>query len=138
MRSKLSTIWIFLVLNYLYCDIVTLMDPELLPQFLAGRVEGTAMSMGFLLGAAILIEIPIAMVLASRVVEKQEVNRWANIVAGAIMTVVQAATLFMGTPAPYYVFFSAIEITTTAFIVWYAWRWRTEAARPVEAAESSL
>ena len=53
----------------------------------------------------------------------------SNIVAGAIMTVVQAATLFLGTPALYYGFFSAIEIATTAFIVWYAWRWRTDDTR---------
>ena len=51
-------------------------------------------------------------------------NRWVNILVGALMTVVQAATLFVGTPTLYYVFFSAIEIATTGFIVWSAWAWR--------------
>jgi len=27
-------------------------------------------------------------------------------------------------PASYYVFFTVIEITYTALIVWYAWNWR--------------
>jgi len=27
-------------------------------------------------------------------------------------------------PASYYVFFTVIEITCTALIVWYAWNWR--------------
>ena len=60
MKSKLSTLWIFVALNYLYCDIVSLMDPELLRQYLKGNVNGLAFTPGFLLGAAILISIPIA------------------------------------------------------------------------------
>ena len=43
-----------------------------------------------------------------------------NIAAGVVMTTIRLATLFFGVPAPYYAFFSAIEIATTAFILWYA------------------
>jgi hypothetical protein len=32
MKSKISTLWIFVSLNYFYCDVSSLMDPELLPQ----------------------------------------------------------------------------------------------------------
>jgi len=121
-KVLLSTIWIFVAFNYLYCDVVSLMDSELLKQYLTGRVNGMEFSQGFLLGAAILVEIPIAMVLLSRVL-KYRFNRWANIIAGVIMTLVQAASLFAGTPAMYYVFFSVIEITSTILIVWFAWNW---------------
>ena len=51
-------------------------------------------------------------------------SRWANITAGTIMVLVQVGSLFIGTPTGYYLFFSAIEIAATAFIVWYAWTWR--------------
>ena len=125
---KLSTLWLFAVLNYLYCDVVSLMDSGLLKQYLAGTVNGMEMSRAFLLGASVLMEIPIAMVLLSRVLGYRP-NRWANIVAGAIMTAVQSATLAIGSPAPYYLFSSAVEIAATAFIVWSAWKWRP----PVEA-----
>ncbi len=37
-------------------------------------------------------------------------NRWANLVAAVVMTLVQTATLFLGTPTPYYAFFSVLEI----------------------------
>jgi hypothetical protein len=104
MKSKLSTLWIFAALNYLYCDVVGLMDRELLRQFLTGNVDGIPVTQGFLLGASILVEIPIAMVLFSRVLPYRA-NRWANIAAGALMTAVQSASLFVGTPAPYYLFF---------------------------------
>jgi hypothetical protein len=123
MKSKLSTLWIFVALNYLYCDIVSLMDPELLPLYLRGNVNGLELTPGFLLGAGILVEIFIAMILLSRVLPYRT-NRWANIVAGTIMTAVQLATLFVGVPAPYYLFFSVIEIATTVLIVWFAWNWR--------------
>ena len=128
MKSILSTLWIFVTLNYLYCDVVSLMDPDLLPQYLRGNVNGLELTPGFLLGAAILVEIFIAMVLLSRVLPYRA-NRWANIAAGTIMTAVQSATLFVGVPAPYYLFFSVIEIATTVVIVWFAWTWRAPAVQ---------
>jgi hypothetical protein len=122
-KVLLSTIWIFATFNYLYCDVVSLMDSELLKQYLTGKVNGMIFTQGFLLGAAILVEIPIAMVLLSRVL-KYTFNRWANIIAGIIMTLVQTASLFAGTPAMYYVFCSIFEIASTVLIVWFAWNWR--------------
>jgi hypothetical protein len=123
MKSRLSTLWIFASLSYLYCDVISLMDPELLPQYLAGNVNGLVFTPGFLLGAAILIEIPITMVLLSRVLNYRA-NRWTNIAAGTVMTAVQTLSLFMGWPAPYYLFLSILEIAATALIVGYAWKWR--------------
>jgi len=132
MKSKLSILWIFATLNYVYCDVVTLMDPNLLKGFLTGNVGGMNITQAFLLGAGVLVEIPIAMVLLSRILDQRS-NRWANIVAGGVMTVVQLATLFAKTPALYYVFFSVIEVASTSAIVWIAWRWRG-ATRAVTAA----
>ncbi len=120
--ALLSTLWIFAMLNYLYCDVVGLMDPGLLSQYVTGTVNGMTITPTFLLAASILMEIPIAMVLLTRVLG-HNANRWANLGAGAIMTVVQAGTLFMGSATTYYLFFSTIEIACTAAIVWLAWTW---------------
>jgi len=121
-KSRLSTLWIFASLNYLYCDVASLMDPQLLPQYLRGNVNGLDFTPGFLLAAGVLVEIFIAMVLLSRLLPYRA-NRWANIVAGTVMTAVQLATVLFAAPAPYYAFFSAIEVATTVTIVWYAWTW---------------
>lgn len=121
-KNILSTLWIFLTLNYLYCDLLSMMDPGLLNQYLSGSIEGIEVTQGFLFGSSVLMEIPIAMVLLSRVLNRRA-NRWANIAAGAVMTIVQIASLFVGTPSGYYLFFSAIEVSCAAFIVWYAWNW---------------
>jgi hypothetical protein len=122
-RALLSTIWIFAVLNYLYCDVLGLMDPNQLKQYLTGTVGNVTFTQGFLLGAGVLMEISMAMVLLSRVLG-YKANRWANIIAGVITTVVQLVSLTFGTSTMYYWFFSIIEIAATALIVYLAWTWR--------------
>jgi len=123
--ARLSLLWVFAILNYLYCDLLGLMDPDLFKQYLTGNVGGIQITQGFLLSAALLMEIPIAMVLLSSVLPHRA-SRWANIIAGTVMTLVQIGSLFMGSgPTAYYAFFSTVEIACTAFIVWYAWRWHT-------------
>ncbi|MEA4907533.1 MAG: DUF6326 family protein [Anaerolineaceae bacterium] len=137
MKTKLSTLWIFVLFNYLYCDVVSLMDPELLKLYLAGRVGEMNITPGFLLGASILMEIPIAMLLLSRVLG-HGANRWANVAAGAGMTLVQTASLFVGSsPSMYYLFFSLIEIGCTVYIAWTAWKWSIPQARPAAQAETA-
>ena len=121
-RDFLSILWVFVTLNYLYCDLIGLMDSTLLKQYLTGTVEGLIINESFLLYAGILMEIPIAMVLLSKILTKN-INCWANIFAGAIKTIVMIATLFLGPVTMYYLFFAAIEITTTIFIVVYALKW---------------
>lgn len=121
----LSTLWIFVTLNYLYCDVLGHMDPEVLNQLISGDLGFVKITPTFLLMGSVLMEIPIAMVLLSRVL-KHKVNRIFNIIAGSIMTLVQTSSLFAGDLSPSYAFFSAIEISTTAFIVLYAWTWRKQ------------
>ena len=121
-----SLLWIFVTLNYLYCDVLTLMDSNLLKQILSGKVGSITMNEGFLLGAGILMEIPMAMILVSRLV-REGLCKWLNVAAALIMTLVQIATL-IGPSTMYYKFFSAIEITTTLSILVIALRWKTDSA----------
>jgi uncharacterized protein DUF6326 len=131
MQSKLSILWIFATLNCIYCDVIGFMEADKLKGFLAGNLNGIQFSQAFLLGAGVLMEIPMLMVLLSRFLPYRA-NRWANILAGITMTAVQLGSLFISAPAPHYVFFSVIEIAATAAIVWYAWKWATdERALPV-------
>ncbi|AEA46666.1 DUF6326 family protein [Archaeoglobus veneficus] len=118
----LSTLWIFAMFNYVYADILTLFEPGMLEEIMTGSVGGIQFTQGFLLGAAILMETAIAMVLLSRVL-KYRANRWANISAGTIHTAAVSLSMFLGTPALHYMFFGTIEIACTLFIIWYAWTW---------------
>lgn len=137
-RSRLSALWLFATLNYLYCDVLTLMDPEQLRGFLAGNVGGMDIGPEFLVAAGVLVEIPIAMVLLSRVLAPRS-SRVASIVAGIVMTAVQTLSLFVKAPAPYYLFFSIIEIAATSAIVFVAWRWGVpRLARPNEVSPGTV
>ena len=123
--AHLSALWVFVMLNYLYCDLMGLMDPESLKQFLTGDVNGIHITQGFLLGSAVLMELPIAMVAAS-VFLPHRLNRWANMAAGTLMTLVQLGSLFLGSLTAFYAFFSVVEVACTLFIVWYAWHWHRQ------------
>jgi len=122
-KAILSTLWIFVTVNYIFCDVVTLMNPQDLKNILSGTVGTIQMNETFLLGAAIMMEIPFVMILLSRLLI-YKINRWTNIIAALIMTIIQISSFFVGTETTlHYSFFSIIKILCTLCIVWYAWTW---------------
>jgi hypothetical protein len=130
MKVKLSTLWIFAVLNYLYADVITLMDPEGLKIIMTGYAGSIQITEGFLLGSAILMETAIVMILLSRVLY-HTANRLANIIVGIIHTAAVFLSMFVGTPPPlYYIFFGTIEIMCTLLIVWYGLKWTNPENNP--------
>lgn len=122
-RMVLSTLWIFVLFNYVYAD-VAMMNFSPATYAKAAAVMGP----GLILAVAALMEIPIAMILLSRVLGYRA-NRWANLLAGVEGTAWVALTLSGGTPPAFYIFIAAIEMACTAFIAWYAWTWREPADR---------
>jgi len=126
-RVVLQSVWIFAVLNYLYCDVLGLMHAPDLQGLLDGNAGGLEITTGFLLGAGVLMEIPIAMVLVSRFAPHR-LARISGVAAGTIMTLVQLASLGIGSETtPHYYFFSVIEVAATGFVVWTSWKWRADA-----------
>jgi hypothetical protein len=125
-KEKLSLLWIFATFNYAYADLVSLFDPRLMSEVAGGSTGALAMTPELLFVGAIIMEIAIIMIVLSRILNYRA-NRYANIIAGSIKTVIIAASMFVGTPVMYYTFFAIIEIICTSLIVWYAWKWpRTE------------
>jgi len=133
-RVRLSVLWLFATLNYIYADVFFCVD-------VLGSGKGGPGVLHFSQGAwlviAILMEIPIAMILLSLIL-KPTANRWANIVAGLIETAAVLLTSFilpilhlMGASS-YYVFFGAVEVACTSLVVWYAWRWPGQTASRIE------
>lgn len=124
-RERLSVLWIFALLNYLYADVIALWA-------LLGTPPADTPHLGqwVLAGSAVLMEIPIAMILAARLLPLRA-NRLANIIAGSIVTLVNGFLTFippligMGRPPalPEYLFFATIETVCTVAIVWQAWNW---------------
>jgi hypothetical protein len=128
-RNVYSTMWAFASLNYLYADLVGLMDKNKLVQYQTGVVEGVGITPGFLTMAAGFMQIPLVNVFLPQVIKNEKTLRWVQIASGTIMTLVQAGTLFVGKPTPYYVLFSALEIAATTYITIDAIRWKPNSGK---------
>ena len=129
-RSVLSMLWVFVVFNYLYADIVILIFRPGAYQSMAGR-----MSASVAVGATLLMELLLAMAFLSRIL-KYPVNRWLNIIAGIVGTAFVAVTLSPRAPMVYWIL-SSIEIACTLFIVWYAWTWKRESSPAADTRSAS-
>ncbi|MCB0080754.1 MAG: hypothetical protein KDE47_07490 [Caldilineaceae bacterium] len=119
-RALLSTLWIFVLLNIVFRDIHELFRPGLLAEMMASNVNGVQITDEVMLLGGVMLEIPIAMVLLSRLLAHR-VNRWTNVIVG----VVTVPILFTDGPKDLDdMWFLAIEVVALALIIWYAWRWR--------------
>ena len=123
-RLKYSSLWAFTSLNYLYADLVGLMDLNLLSQYQIGIVNGVKITPGFLTAAAAYMQLPLSNIFLPHVIKNHKTLRWVQIVSGSIATIVQGATLFVGKPSPYYILFSVIEIGVTSYITFDAIKWK--------------
>ena len=133
-KERLSLFWIFALLNYLYADVLFLFA------VVGSLSKAPQLPPWALLGSAVLMEIPIAMIVACRLLPFRA-NRLANIITGGILTLVNAFLTFVlpltngdyrDPTFPAYVFFATIETVCTSVIIWQAWTWSG-----VEAAVSS-
>jgi|ERR1700722_9823677 len=137
-KERLSLFWLFALLNYLYADVLALFS------FLGSPNTAPHLPPWALLSSAVLMEIPIAMIVASRLLPFRA-NRLTNIIAGLILTLVNGFLTFVlpltngdfRDPAfPAYVFFATIETVCTSVIIWRAWTWSADAAGAAIMAEA--
>ena len=130
-KILLIILWVFFTVNFMYADTLSSLEPGVLAMHMTGfTADGTVkITDGFLLGTAIMFEIPFLMIVLSWVL-KYRANRWANIIAGTLFVVTQITSLFLGAPSPAYIFYSTIEIAGLLLIVWNAWMWRNPESQP--------
>jgi len=115
-RVKLSLLWIFVILNMAFADILSLMDPT---SAIRDIMAGAPMPGGGLLAGAIVMETALVMVILSWIL-KYKVNRWVTILIGAL----NILFVVRGGHGPYYVFFAAVEVACMLLIIWFSWKWR--------------
>ena len=125
-EQLLSVLWIFLTVNYIYCDVFTMHLAPYLKAFLSGDVGGMKITEEFLLMFAFIMQVPLIMIVLSRYLTFK-LNKYLNIITGIFTTSVQAFTLTMGGSTLHYKFFSTIEIFTGLLIVYLAFTWKSSA-----------
>lgn len=125
-RFKLCALWSSVMFCYIYGDYFELYQPGKLQGMIAGRTALGAISQEILLGMATIMVIPSLMAFLSLVLPSA-VNRWLNIILGAVYTVIMI--LAIQGSWHFYIFFGLIEIILTALIVWFAWTWPKQPMR---------
>ncbi|SEL50698.1 hypothetical protein SAMN04487910_2665 [Aquimarina amphilecti] len=118
-QTLLSTLWIFVLLNIIFRDLHQFVKSEFIEEIMTGTVNGIEITDELMLLGGFLAEIPILMVLLSRILS-ENVNKWANIIAGIITLVVFAT----GIPSLDIddAFHMAIETTAILWIFRIAWK----------------
>ena len=115
-KALLSTLWIFVLLNVIFRDLHEF--------FRAGMIEEiitlTPVSEQVMLIGGIMMEIPILMVLLSRILNYR-INRWANIIIGAVTI---ALIIGLGQKDLDDIFFATIEVIALSAVIWLAVKWR--------------
>lgn len=119
-KAKLSTLWIFFLLNMIFRDIHEFVEPGFIEEIMTGTFNGNPITEEMLLLGGVMIEVPIVMVLLSRLLPYRA-NRWANIIAAVIyisLLIIFGATDLDDT------FHLIVEIAALSFVIWSAVRWR--------------
>ncbi len=128
-KMKLSSLWVALMLIYIYADILSNFKPGAIEKMMNGFMGPFPVTQGSLLSASILMMIPAIMVFLSLAL-KSNVNRWVNIILGVLYTFVNISNLFGEASWIFYMSFGVVEIALTLLIVWNAWKWSVS---PVDA-----
>jgi hypothetical protein len=114
-KVKLSTLWIVVVLNLLFADILSIIV-ELVNKNTLDIIGEVTITMAI---AAVLINISILMIYFSKSLN-YKANRILNILASLI------TILFViggGSLAPHYIICASIEVIILITIIWTAWQW---------------
>ncbi|MEQ9586771.1 MAG: DUF6326 family protein [Parvibaculaceae bacterium] len=124
-KTKLSALWLFMLLNIIFRDIHQLAMKSYLEMLLSGASKsGTPITDDLMLIVGFVIEIPIAMVLFSLLLTRR-ILRPVTFVA----VIITAVGLVSSAPSDKDdIFFLVIELAVIAGIVWTVWTWRGPAA----------
>jgi hypothetical protein len=115
-KVKLFVLWVFVLINMAYADILSLMDST---SPIRSVMAGNPLPDGGLLMGAILMETAIAMVILTWVLP-HKANRLINIIF-AVLNIIAVVT---GGHGAYYLFFASLEVAAMLLIIWYSWMWK--------------
>ena len=116
-KEKISTLWIVVMFNMVFADILGFIAPGSIQGMLDGSIPGFELTQWHLLIFALLLEIPIIMIFLSRVLSNIA-NKWTNIFA-AIITIV--FIVGGGSTDLHYIFFAGVETICMLYIIRLAW-----------------
>jgi hypothetical protein len=122
-KIKISVLWLFVAIAILAHQILVLMEPGIIAQLMAGEAEGQKIGPELILFFAILMLVPLVMAFLSLTL-KDLMNRWVNIILGAIFAVIWFVGVVDAAQTAYWggALMTLSAVVASALIVWYAWK----------------
>ncbi|MEM1073291.1 MAG: DUF6326 family protein [Pseudomonadota bacterium] len=118
-NTKLSSLWLFILLNIIFRDLHQLVMPGFLETIMTGQFNGMEITAELMLLGGVVVSVPISMVPLSLLLERR-FARPVTFVAALITTVT------MVPPAPIDLddaYHFVLQLIAMATIVVIAWRW---------------
>jgi hypothetical protein len=122
-KIKISVLWLFSGVAFLGYVVMKLMEPGVMAGAMAGKVEGMKIGPGLILLFSIYWLVPLIMAFLTLTL-KDSVNRWANMILGAVFAASWCVDLVEAVIALDAWATLALLSTVVALIliVWYAWK----------------
>ena len=114
-KVKLSTLWIAIMFNLLFADILSIMV-ELVNKNTLDIIGEIKSTMAI---AAVVTNIHILMIYFARQLN-HKANRILNIIAGLVTIIF---VIGGGSLTPHYIICASIEVVLLVIIIWTAWKW---------------
>jgi hypothetical protein len=121
-KLKVSVLWLFAALAFLSYAILQFIEPGAIANVTAGKLESLQIGPALLLFFAIIMLVPLVMAFLTLTL-KGSVNRWANVVLGAIFAILWLVDLVQAVQklSAYATLVTLAAVVALALIVWYAW-----------------
>lgn len=118
-QALLSTLWVFILLNMIFRDLHQFGKSGFIEEMMKGVVNGVIITEELMLLGGFLAEIPILMVLLSRILP-DKANKWANVIASVITMLVLVSALPSADMDD--IFFLIFEVVAFISIMIIAWK----------------
>jgi hypothetical protein len=126
LKVRISVLWIFMAVAMSAHSVLHFMEPGAIEE-----IQEMAMGPEMFLLMALFWWVPLVMAFLS-VTLKDSVNRKANMIMGAVFTVLNIfhsmEHLTTAPPTAHLLLIIGSTVAVTALIVWYAWKWPKEQA----------
>ena len=123
-KIRLAVLWLFWSSAAGAMLFLMLLETGVIDQIRGGEVEGMTIGPELLLFLAVMCLIPLVMAFLS-VTLKNKANRFANIVMGTVILVMDLIDLggSLAAPSAHMILLVSSKIVVSLLIIWYAYKW---------------
>ncbi len=120
-KIKVAVLWLVGMLAALTRILISLLEPGVIEQIMAGQFIGQTISPTIMLLLTVIFLIPLLMAFLSLIL-RDSASRWANVIVGLVYVVLGIVLLVRYLDAAYAVLLNLTGFVAAVLVVWYAWK----------------